>query len=65
MSKILTYGLQNEELKHVSNVENGLSCNCICPHCKQTLIAKNNQKNKKESHFSHYSAIECHVSKLI
>ena len=59
MSQFLTYGLQNGILKHISDVSNGLACDCICPHCKQMLVAKNNPNNKKESHFAHYSAIEC------
>lgn len=57
--QLLTYGLQNNKLTHISEVANGLSCNCICPYCKQTLVAKNNPSNKKEAHFAHYSTIEC------
>lgn len=59
MLQLLTYGLQNGALRHISEVSNGLSCNCICPHCKQALVAKNNSQNKKEAHFAHYTTVEC------
>lgn len=56
---LLTYGLQNNELRHVSQVENGFACNCICPNCHALLTAKNNPSNIKVAHFAHYKAIEC------
>ncbi|WP_413699273.1 hypothetical protein ACLKMH_17485 [Psychromonas sp. KJ10-10] len=36
----LHYGLVNKQLKHISEVESGLGCNCYCPHCSSQLIAK-------------------------
>ena len=59
MLQLLTYGLKNGNLIHISEVANGLACGCICTHCKQTLVAKNNLNNKKEAHFAHYSTKEC------
>lgn len=59
MTQLLTYGLQNGKLIHISEVSNGLASECVCPHCKRALIAKNNPNNKKESHFAHYSTMEC------
>lgn len=53
------YGLLAKKLKHISEVKNGLSCNCLCPKCKHPLIAKNNLKNKKIAHFAHQSGKEC------
>ncbi|WP_439505527.1 hypothetical protein [Sediminibacterium sp.] len=57
--KLLTYGILNGELKHISTVSNGLSCKCICACCNQALVAKNNPKNKKVIHFAHHSGVEC------
>lgn len=57
--RLLTYALLGNELKHVSEVANGLSCNCICANCKQKLVAKNNPKNQRLAHFAHHSGIEC------
>lgn len=58
--QLLTYGLYDGyELKHVADVENGMACNCVCPHCKHPLVAKNNPNNKKIAHFAHKSAKEC------
>lgn len=59
MEKLLKYGLRFEELKHISEVENGLDCNCVCPCCKYPLVAKNNPNNKKAGHFAHHSGKEC------
>lgn len=59
MEQLLNYGLCADELKHISEVENGLACNCVCPNCKHPLIAKNNPTNKKVGHFAHHSGKEC------
>ena len=59
MEQLLTYGLFEGELKHVSEVENGLACNCFCPNCMHPLIAKNNFSNIKVAHFAHKSDKEC------
>lgn len=53
----LTYALKEERLVHISEVENGLQCNCKCPSCKQLLIAK--KGNVNDHHFAHISHIEC------
>lgn len=44
---------------HIDEVENGIKCNCICPSCKQPLIAHNNPKNKNAHHFQHQSTSDC------
>ncbi|MNK05366.1 hypothetical protein D3C87_232460 [compost metagenome] len=44
---------------HISDVENGINCNCVCPSCEQPLIAYNNQNNKKAHHFQHQSLSSC------
>ena len=50
-------------LVSVDAVANGLHCNCICPHCKQKLIAKNGGL-KRDHHFAHYSGIECKGARM-
>lgn len=44
---------------HISEVSNGIKCNCVCPSCSQPLIAYNNPKNKKAHHFQHQSLSSC------
>jgi hypothetical protein len=53
----LLYGLKNSELVTIENVESGLACECICPACKEQLIAR---KGKiKAHHFAHYKSEDC------
>lgn len=54
----LYFALKEGELKHISEVENGLKCNCICPACEKTLIARNGGI-KRVHHFAHYESAEC------
>lgn len=49
----IVYGLRNNTLFHVSEVEKGKKCNCICPSCKNPLIAKKGEK--QAHHFAHTS----------
>ncbi len=53
----LTYAQKNGKLVHVSEVENGLKCGCVCPACGEVLIAR--KGNKVAHHFAHKSTIEC------
>ena len=53
----LKYGLRDNVLVHIDDVERGLECNCFCPYCKSKLVAKKGNKNEK--HFAHYSLGEC------
>ncbi|WP_455938314.1 competence protein CoiA family protein, partial [Gemella morbillorum] len=53
----LPFGLRNEQLIHINDLtadESGLKCNCVCPACKNKLVAKLGTKNRK--HFAHYSS---------
>ena len=62
-TEIFTFGLFNGELVNVSNVENGLKCNCFCPTCETKLIAiKNISGNKKRPHFRHSRNSTCNFS---
>ncbi|MDY3768849.1 MAG: competence protein CoiA family protein [Sphaerochaetaceae bacterium] len=57
--KLLTYALDpDNRLMYIDDVPNGLECNCICPGCKEKLIAKNDGK-VREHHFAHASNKEC------
>ncbi|MDP4270690.1 MAG: competence protein CoiA family protein [Bacteroidota bacterium] len=53
----LPYGLENGELVSIDDVENGLACNCVCPNCGETLIAR--KGNIREHHFAHYKSDDC------
>ena len=46
---------QNEhgELIHIDNVPNGKNCKCICPHCKEELIARHG--DIRQHGFAHHS----------
>lgn len=59
--KMLTYGLKKgtiNELLYIDGVPNGLACDCVCPHCQHTLIARN-RGLKKEHHFAHQGGADC------
>lgn len=54
----LAYGmLSTGDIVHVSQVENGSECACVCPACGEALIAK--QGEILSWHFSHVSGEEC------
>ena len=57
-SSDLRYGINKErELVHVSQVERGLACECVCPSCNERLIAKKGKY--KEHHFAHVAGDPC------
>lgn len=52
----IPFGLKNGRLVHVSGVESGLACDCVCPSCNRKLQAN---KGKVVSHyFSHDPSAE-------
>lgn len=53
----LPFGLHNAKLVHISEVDSGLACECVCASCGQRLVAKKGVI--KEHHFAHYNGIEC------
>ena len=54
--KNVTYALKDGVLTHISDVESGLKCGCLCAGCKGELIAKKGEI--KVHHFAHVNA-EC------
>ena len=55
----LPCGLSKDgKLIYIEEAENGLACECVCPGCKQALVAKNGGK-KREHHFAHLNVVEC------
>lgn len=54
----LPFGLnESGVLVHISEVEKGKKCGCICPGCKSPLIARKGEK--RQEHFKHAAVIEC------
>lgn len=56
---VIHYGLRDGKLEHIDNVANGQSCGCICPACKEPLIAYNRPGIKVTPHFQHKSKLDC------
>lgn len=58
----LLYALNKyERLVHISEVPNGIACECHCPGCSAPLVAKNNGETKAP-HFAHASGTVCNGS---
>jgi len=55
----LIYGLKDDKLIHINDVQQGRECNCICPNCGANLVAKKGRIN--EHHFAHESK-ECDIT---
>ena len=53
----LKYGLFGDKLVCIDEVESGLACNCLCPHCRAQLIARKGSHRVK--HFAHYRLADC------
>ncbi len=50
---LIPFGLKQDKFYDVSEVVRGRACDCICPSCKQALIAKKGDPEKKVHHFAH------------
>lgn len=57
MSVFLPYGLRDGRLFHISEVEPGLACACVCPACEAPLVAKKGARNRH--HFAHEAGGGC------
>lgn len=53
----IPYGLKNGKLVHISEVESGAACQCICPTCNAPLVAR--KGSIKIHHFAHLNSPEC------
>ena len=53
----LIYALRAENIVHISEVESGLKCGCVCPACGAQLVAK--KGSKMMHHFAHYAGQNC------
>ena len=53
----LAYGLREGELVHVSAVESGLRCGCLCAGCGEALVARKGAV--RDHHFPHHGAEPC------
>ena len=53
----MEYALRDGNPIHISEVERGLACGCVCPACGEPLVAKKGAK--MIHHFSHISGSEC------
>lgn len=49
----LIYGMRGDMLIHIDDVPSGLTCDCVCPHCKVALIARKGEIRRH--HFAHHS----------
>lgn len=59
MNRFINYALdESGSIRHVTEVESGLDCNCICPACSDYLIAKNTYLERRP-HFSHSVNRDC------
>ena len=54
----LTYALDSEgKLVNIEQAESGKKCNCICPACQESLVARKGKIRKH--HFAHSSGKNC------
>jgi hypothetical protein len=45
------------KIMHISQVDGGLKCECVCPNCKSVLVAHKGEKTTH--HFKHYKSFAC------
>jgi hypothetical protein len=55
--KLLPFVLKEGQLLHISDVEKGLNCECVCPSCGHPLVARKGEKIIH--HFAHHKGKEC------
>ncbi len=53
----IPYAEKDGRLIHVSRVESGLQCGCVCPVCKRPVLAR--KGSVVRHHFAHYGGGEC------
>ena len=59
----LTYALDTSgKMVYIGSVERGISCNCRCPKCNESLVAKLGHEGGRRAHFAHQKNSDCHGS---
>lgn len=58
-----TFALKDNKPVHISDVERGLACGCVCSACGYPLQARKGQKVKH--YFAHHKGSECSVETVI
>lgn len=53
----LMWGISDDRVVHITDVQNGIACRCLCPECGGALIAR--QGDIRAWHFAHVSGSEC------
>ena len=57
----LTYALDAVgRMVCISKVARGLACNCHCPKCNESLVAKLGHEGGRQAHFAHQKGSDCH-----
>lgn len=51
------FGLLDGQLVTINDVSSGLACGCLCPACKQPLVAR--KGSQKVHHFAHAIKTDC------
>lgn len=51
------FGLLDGQLVTINDVSSGLACGCLCPSCKQPLVARKGRQNVH--HFAHSVKTDC------
>ena len=53
----LTVALKDDVITNINDVESGLKCGCVCPACREPLVAKKGKKMMH--HFAHHAGHSC------
>jgi len=59
----IPYAEKDGFLRHVSQVEKGLACGCVCPVCRTPVIAR--KGSQKRHHFAHFRGLECNAETVL
>lgn len=54
---------RNGKLVHINEAERGKQCNCVCPDCETSLIAR--QGDVTAWHFAHSQPVECYGESVL
>lgn len=60
MNLKLPFGLKDNKLVQIFDVESGLKCNCFCPACGHPLVAK--KGSVVMHHFAHHKQSDCQTA---